>query len=133
MIDSHHHLWRFSEDEDDWIDRPMGAFRRDFAIDDLSRTIAPTDVTRTIAIQARQTVAETKWLLDTAEGAGPGTGVVGWLPLSSPDVGALLEQFSSRPTLVGLSHIIQDEPDDDFILGSDFNAGVTRLRDFELA
>jgi len=35
-IDAHHHLWRYSATEYEWIDDRMAALRRDFLPADLS-------------------------------------------------------------------------------------------------
>jgi L-fuconolactonase len=83
-------------------------------------------------VQARQSVQETEWLLDLAEEHAFLKGVVGWVPLASPDVRTTLESLLERPKLKGVRHVIQDEPDDHFILRNDFNAGVSALVDFGL-
>jgi len=58
--------------------------------------------------------------------------VVGWADLRSPDLDSQLRQFAARKKLVGIRHIVQDEPDDDFILREDFRRGIARLAEFGL-
>jgi L-fuconolactonase len=60
-------------------------------------------------------------------------GVVGWIDLCSPDVEAHLERFARHPRLKGIRHLIQDEPDDGYILRPDFRTGVSLLKDYNLA
>jgi L-fuconolactonase len=62
-IDAHHHLWRYTSDEYEWIDDSMAALRRDFLLDDLRAELRLADVAATVAVQAKQTIEETRWLL----------------------------------------------------------------------
>jgi L-fuconolactonase len=84
-------------------------------------------------VQARQTIAETSWLLDLAEQDDFIRGVVGWVPLTSDAVRADLELFTDRPKLKAVRHVLQDEPDENYVLRPDFNRGVRLLREFGLA
>jgi len=83
-------------------------------------------------VQARQNIVETEFLLEIASSQSLVRGVVGWLPLCSPDVDSTIERFSTDPKFKGVRHVLQDEPDDFFMLRDDFNRGVARLIDFGL-
>jgi L-fuconolactonase len=85
-----------------------------------------------VAVQVRQSLEETRWLLELADRHDFIRGVVGWLDLRSPDVDSHLRQFAGRKKLVGVRHIVQDEPDDNFMLRTDFRRGIARLREFGL-
>lgn len=124
ILDAHHHLWRYSREEYGWISAEMDALARDFTVADLRTTAARCGVTASIAVQARQTVEETDWLLDMADRDDFLRGVVGWAPLAAADVGATLDRWAGRAKLRGLRHVVQDEPDDAFLLREDFNRGV---------
>jgi L-fuconolactonase len=128
VIDAHHHLWRYTPEAYPWIAANMAALRRDFLITDLRPLMATTGVTGLVAVQAQQDVEETRWLLDVADTADDILAVVGWVPLIDRDVDGLLEELAVRPKLRGVRHVLQDEPDDDYMLREDFNAGVSRLR-----
>lgn len=126
-IDSHHHLWQYSELEFGWISDQMQPLRRDFLVSDLTAELAAAGVQGTVAVQARQSLEETRWLLQCA-GECPGIrGVVGWAPLASPDFERELEELVTHPRLKGLRHVLQDEPDDRFMLGDGFNRGIEAL------
>jgi len=115
VIDSHRHFWHYNDVEFGWI--ADACLRRDFL---------PTDCGRMdscIAVQARQCVEETHWLLDLADRHDFIKGVVGWLPIAAPNFPRMLEEFLAEK-LVGLRHVVQDEPDDGFILRPDFVRGV---------
>ena len=127
QIDAHHHLWEYSQREYGWIAAGMDAIARDFAPEDLRGELRASGFDGSIAVQARQSVEETEWLLNLADDSEYIEGVVGWAPLASRDLDALLERWQAREKLKGLRHVIQDEADDEFILRPDFNAGIARL------
>src|SRR5208337_4632929 len=85
-----------------------------------------------IAVQARQTLEETSWLLRLADDFDFIRGVVGWAPLAGPEFPAIIERLQESEKLKGLRHVIQDEPDDDFTHRPDFNAGVALLKSYGL-
>jgi len=59
VIDAHHHLWRYSAIEYEWIDDRMAALRRDFLPADFIDELASADIDGAVTIQARQTLEET--------------------------------------------------------------------------
>jgi len=131
-IDAHHHLWRYAKEEYGWISDDMGALARDFLPEDLRRELSVSGIHCSIAVQARQTLEETSWLLRLADGCDFIRGVVGWAPLAGPEFPAVIERLQESEKLKGLRHVIQDEPDDDFMHRPDFNAGVALLKQFGL-
>lgn len=128
-VDSHHHFWHYNQANYGWINDDMANLRRDFLPENLQVEIAKAKIDQVISVQARQSLAETDWLLDLANQHDYIAGVIGWLPLAAPELPALLETYRRHPKLKALRHVIQDEADDHFILGKAFNAGVDRLRD----
>jgi L-fuconolactonase len=133
LIDAHHHLWKHNDRDYEWMnDVRLGALRRDFLTQDLMEATRESDVHGTVAVQARQSIVETEFLLDIAAGHPIVRAVVGWLPLCSPDVESAIERFSTNPKFKGVRHVLQDEPDDLFMLRDDFNSGVARLKGFGL-
>jgi L-fuconolactonase len=131
-IDSHQHFWRYNASEYGWIDDSMSALRRDFLPDDARREMDRAGVNACIAVQARQTLEETRWLLELADAHPFIAGVVGWIDLQADDVAAQLEPFAGHPKLVGVRHIVQGEPDDRFMLRSAFCRGISYLEDLNL-
>ena len=132
-IDAHQHFWIYHRNEYEWIDDSMAALRRDFLPHDLKPELDGAGFLGSVAVQARQTLEETRWLLELAEGSPSVLGVVGWVDLRSPEVGAQLKRFAANPKLVGVRHIVQSEPDDRFLLQTDFLRGISLLEDFDLA
>jgi L-fuconolactonase len=126
-IDAHHHLWRYSPEEYGWIDESLLPLRQDFLPDQLAQELASSHVDGTVAVQARQTVEETEWLLQLAgEPTSTIRGVVGWLPIAEPNFPQLLDRFSAFPALRGLRHVVQAEPRG-FFDEPAFNRGIARL------
>jgi L-fuconolactonase len=131
-IDSHVHFWRYNAAEYEWIDDSMAALRRDFLPSDAKREMDRAGIDACVAVQARQTLEETRWLLELAGSAPFIAAVVGWVDLQADDVAAQLEQFAAHPKLVGVRHIVQSEPDPRFLLRPAFCRGVSLLEGFDL-
>jgi L-fuconolactonase len=126
-IDAHHHLWRYNKQDYDWIGAGMQAIARDFLPNDLRGEIASCGIGATVVVQARQSLAETEWLLATATQSDFIPAVVGWAPVCAASFPATLERLGANRKLKGLRHVIQSEPDDQFILRADFNEGIKTL------
>lgn len=131
-IDAHHHLWRYTEEEYAWIADDMRALARDFVPEDLRPELLASGIQGSIAVQARQTLEETTWLLRLADEFDFIRGVVGWAPLARPEFPAVIERLQDSEKLKGLRHVIQDEPDENFMHRPDFNSGVALLRQYGL-
>ncbi len=125
-IDAHQHFWHYKPEEFPWLQGDLECLRGDYRIEDLAFEMSCANVSGTVAVQARQTEAETAWLLELAAAREEVLGVVGWLPLSADDFSARLERFAGEPLLKGLRHIVQAEPDG-FLSGAGFERGIRRL------
>jgi L-fuconolactonase len=132
-IDAHQHFWTYRAEEYGWIDDSMAALRRDFLPADAKREMTRAGVDRCVAVQARQSVEETQWLLLLADTHPHIAGVVGWFDLQSADVWADLDRLAAHPKLVGARHIVQSEADDRFLLRPAFCRGMAQLEAFGLA
>lgn len=130
-IDAHHHFWKYDPSEYGWIDDSMAVLRRDYLPRDLQGEIAAAGVDGVISVQARQSLDETRWLCELAAENHFIQGVVGWVPLVE-DVKAHLETLAHCHSLKAVRHVVQDEPDDQFLMRDDFNRGIDALGDFWL-
>lgn len=131
-IDAHQHFWQYTPEEYGWISAEMAILQKDHLPTDLSVLTKPVEIDGTIAVQARQTLAETEWLLKLADEHPLIKGVVGWVDLGSPDAHAQLERFSAHPKFCGVRHVLQDEPDNRFMLQDRFVQGIKLLAQFNL-
>lgn len=130
-VDAHQHFWRYEPSEYAWIDESMGALRRDFLPEDLQPELARAGVDLSIAVQARQTTAETDALLAYADAHPFVAGVVGWVDLQSTSVTRDLERLGSHRALLGVRHVVQSEPAG-FMRSAEFRRGLGQLAAFGL-
>lgn len=130
-IDAHQHFWHYDPAEYGWIDESLSALRRDFLPADVEGDMTAAGVHASIAVQARQTPEETRWLLELADRQPIIAGVVGWVDLQAPRVEEDLERLSRHPRLVGIRHIVQGEPDG-FLERPAFRRGVACLERYGL-
>jgi L-fuconolactonase len=126
-VDAHHHLWRYTAAEYGWIDDAMAALRRNFLPGELELEARAAGVQATVAVQARQTLEETEWLLELAEASELIRGVVGWAPIAEAGFAAVLERLQARPKLKGLRHVVQAEATG-FLDDAAFNRGMAALQ-----
>jgi L-fuconolactonase len=131
-LDAHQHFWHYSPTEYTWITDNLGSLKHDFLPHDLEPLLAGIGFDGCIAVQARQNLEETRWLLELAEQHAFIKGVVGWVDLRSDRLAVQLERFASHPKLVGVRHVVHDEADDNFMLGAAFRRGIAQLLDFNL-
>ena len=110
----------------------MQILRRDYLPAELESQFAALGFDGTIAVQARQSVEETAWLLQLAEEHDFIKGVVGWVDVRSHLLREQLAQFGNHPKLVGVRHVVHDEPEDDFMLRPEFRRGIAQLHEFDL-
>ncbi len=132
-IDAHQHFWHYTAEEYAWIDDTMPILRRDFLPADLQAATEGCGIDGVVTVQARQTMKETHWLLDLASRNEFIRGVVGWCPLLDPRLRDILEPLSKNEKLKAVRHVLQDEPDERYVLRDDFNLGVSQLKEFDLA
>jgi L-fuconolactonase len=131
-IDSHQHFWLYSPAEHTWMSDEMGGLKRDFLPEDLQPLLQSSGFDGCIAVQARQTLEETRWLLELADKHAFIKGVVGCVDLRSTDLPNQLETFAAYPKFVGVRHMVQDEPDDEFVLRAEFINGIAQLKQYDL-
>ncbi len=131
-IDTHQHFWMYSPQQYPWIAPHMEALQRNFLPPDLEPLLAREGIDGTVAIQARQTLEESRWLLELADHFPFIRGVVGWVDLCDPGVEAQLETLVRHPKFRGVRHIVHDEPDDQFMMRPDFRRGIGLLQSYGL-
>jgi L-fuconolactonase len=131
-IDSHQHFWKYDAREYGWIDDSMELLRRDFMPEDLEPHLERNGFDGCVAVQARQTLQETRSLLELAGRHPFIKAVVGWVDLRSPELRPQLESLCRDSKLAGIRHIVQSEPYDRFLMRSDFLRGIAMLEEFDL-
>jgi L-fuconolactonase len=132
-IDAHQHFWQYSAKEFTWITEDMSMIKRNFLPQDILPELQKADYHGCIAVQTAQTEEETRFLLSEAEAHSFVKGVVGWVDLQSIQVEDRLAVFGSSGRLVGVRHIVQSEPDEQFLLRPTFQNGIKALEKHNLA
>ncbi len=129
IIDAHQHFWNYDPVAHSWIDDSMALLKQNFGPEELISAGKPEGVVGSIAVQADQSDLETDFLLGLAAEYDFIKGVVGWVDIRSEDLTEKLSGISNKK-LAGFRHVIQDEPDVNFILQRDFQRGIGLLEQF---
>jgi L-fuconolactonase len=129
IIDAHQHFWQYDPRRHGWITDSMSVLKRDFLPADLTRELQHSGVIGTIAVQAETSLRETEFLLELARASENILGVVGWIDLTSADIIEQLRLFAGRTKLCGFRHMVQDEPDDRYLLREDVLRGIRAIGD----
>jgi len=128
IIDTHQHFWRIGQFGYTWMRGECSRLRENRLPEHLKAHLDACGVAGTVAVQADQSVGETHFLLDLAARHDFILGVVGWVDLTDPDIGAVLERSSrDNPALKGIRHVVHDEPDDDWIVREDVLRGLREV------
>jgi L-fuconolactonase len=130
VIDAHQHYWQLSKPFDyEWLKSPQHeTICRDFLPSDLRPHLDATGVNKTVFVQTQHNLDEPRWVLELAEQNDFIAGVVGWVDLASEQCEDQLLQVKENPKFVGIRHVTQDEPDDNFIIRDDILRGLRVLQ-----
>ncbi len=135
VVDAHQHFWTYGTYQTSWMEVPPYAgdpsfrpLRRSFGPDDLMPELKAAGVHRTVTIEASDDLAENAMLLANARAHDWIAGVVGWAPLTDPiELERTIDVQTDEPALVGIRHLINVEPDPDWILRPDVLNGLRVL------
>ncbi|MEI6945928.1 amidohydrolase family protein [Paraflavisolibacter sp. H34] len=126
-IDAHQHFWIFDPVRDSWINDEMSVIQSDFLPADLQPVLQQAGIDGCVAVQADQTEAQNDFLLELAEKNDFIKGVVGWVDLQAPNIDERLAYYSNTSKMKGFRHVLQGEPQRDFMLRPAFKHGISRL------
>lgn len=129
-IDSHQHFWKYHPVKDAWITDEMKILQRDYLPENLQPLLQHNNIDGCVAVQADQSEAETEFLLQLAKENDFIKAVIGWVDLRADNLEERLNYFSKNKKLKGFRHIVQAEPQDDFLLRDDFCRGIKKLADY---
>src|ERR1041384_7910386 len=127
MIDSHQHFWQRSHFDYPWMTSDLGVLYRDYLPNDLAPILERNGVEQTVLVQASNSVAESRWLLELADANSFIAGVVGWVDLMSVEVEAQLDELCAHPTFKGVRHLVESEPEDDWLIRPAVLSGLKKL------
>src|SRR5258706_11142253 len=126
-IDAHQHFWDLRRFDYAWMPPEPSVLRQNFLPDLLERILARNRFEGSVLVQANTILAETRWLLDLAEANEFIRAVMGWVDLTDPQVGAVLDELQKRPKFKGVRHPVHDEADDNWLMRDDVLSGLAEL------
>jgi L-fucono-1,5-lactonase len=115
IIDSHQHFWQVGRFDYPWMSAEVTTLYRDYLPDRLAPMLKANGVRRTVLVQASNSLAETRWLLELAGHHTFIAGVVGWVDLTSQRVEEQLAEFVGHPKFKGVRHLVESEAADDWL------------------
>ena len=131
-VDAHQHFWSYNESDYVWMGEGMDILRHDHTPEDLAPLLRDAGVAGTVAVQARQMVQETEYLLALSHQYDWIHGVVGWLDFKSGNLEADLERYSGDDKLKGLRELIHDMPDPEYAVSRQHTEAIRRLGSYNL-
>ena len=128
IVDAHQHFWQVGRFDYPWMTSDLGILYRNYLPSDV-----PGGVDQIVVVQASNSVAESRWLLQLADEYRFIAGVVGWVDLASTDVDEQLGELTPRPKFKGVRHLVESEPADDWLVQPAVISGLQRLSEYGLS
>jgi L-fuconolactonase len=115
IVDSHQHFWQVGRFDYPWMTPEVEVLCRDYLPPALAPMLERNEVSKTILVQASNSLEETRWLLKLAEQNSFIAGVVGWVDLTADGFVDQLDEFTAHPRFKGVRHLVESEPQDDWL------------------
>jgi L-fuconolactonase len=130
-IDAHQHFWHPARGDYGWLtaDSPICS---PFGPADLEKHLSECGIDGTVLVQAAPTLQETEYLLGIADATPFVRGVVGWIDFEEPAQRRHLERLAAHPKFVGVRPMIQDLPDDGWMMREDIAWAFRAIRQLDL-
>jgi L-fuconolactonase len=132
QIDAHQHFWQPGRGDYGWMPKDDPILSRPYFPDELWPQLQAAGVQGTVLVQAAPTVAETEYMLGIADATPWVLGVVGWVDFEKPSDLAEVRRLAGHPKFKGVRPMIQDIPDDDWMLRDDVQWGFRAICDLGL-
>ncbi|MEO0383931.1 MAG: amidohydrolase family protein [Pseudomonadota bacterium] len=132
MIDAHQHFWNPARGDYDWMPMDNAILARSYGPADLTPHLKQHGIQATVLVQAAATINETEYMLGLADATPYVAGVVGWIDFEKPDDLAQLRRLAQHPKFLGVRPMIQDIPDDDWMLRTDIQWAFEAVCELDL-
>ncbi len=135
-IDSHFHIWDPDRGDYSWLVGPFSAIRRVFTPADFVASAATANVAAGVLVQTWHSLEETEEFLSLAAANDAIAGVVGWIDLTDPDAGAVLDRLLAGQGghyLKSIRHLVHNEEDADWLGRDDVRRGLRAVAERGLA
>ena len=123
QIDAHHHFWQPTRGDYGWIPEDNDILNRAYGPADIAPHLAAAGIDATILVQAAPSIYETEYMLGIADATQHVAGVTGWVDFENHRHKAELPRLAGHPKLRAVRPMIQDIPDDDWMLRRDVQWG----------
>ncbi|HJX89849.1 MAG TPA: amidohydrolase family protein [Pyrinomonadaceae bacterium] len=127
LVDSHQHFWQVGRFDYPWMSPSVEVLYQDYLPSQLEPILQENGVSRTVLVQASNSVDESHWMLALAGANQFIAGVVGWVDLISPRVDEQLVELTAHPKFKGVRHLVESEPKDDWLVQPEVLRGLNRL------
>ncbi len=127
LIDAHQHFWDIQRFQYPWMPAGESPLRRNFLPHQLAPILERNNFHGSVVVQANTVLEETHWLLELAEQHEFIRGVVGWVDLTDPRLGATLDGLQRHRKFKGVRHLVHDEPDVNWLVREDVLRGLSEL------
>lgn len=132
MVDAHHHFWNPARGDYGWMPPDDPVLSRSYGPADLAADLHATGVQQTILVQAAPTTEETEYLLGIADATPHVAGVVGWIDFEDSSQRKTLERLANHPKFKGVRPMIQDLPDNTWMLRDDIQWAYKAIVELDL-
>lgn len=132
-LDAHQHFWRLARGDYRWLAPSLAPLYRDFEPAELAPQLAAAGLNASIAVQAADSAAETRFLLELAHATPFVAGVVGWVDLAAPDAVRAIESLAEDALVLGLRPMLQDLPDERWLLRAELAPALDALESAQLS
>jgi L-fucono-1,5-lactonase len=133
IVDSHQHFWQVGRFDYPWMSSSIEVLYRDYLPAQLKPLLDQNGVSKTVLVQASNSIEESQWLLGLADANPFIAGVVGWVDLKNTEVDRQLDQLTVHPKFKGVRHLVESEPEDDWLIQLDVLHGLQRLSAYGLS
>ncbi len=131
-IDAHQHFWNPARGDYGWMPKDNPTLSRVYDPSHLAPELAAHGIDMTVLVQAAPTLHESEYLLGVADATPHVAAVVGWVDFETPADAKELKRLANHPKFVGVRPMIQDIPDDDWMLRDDVQWGFRAVAELGL-
>ncbi|UKE46976.1 amidohydrolase family protein [Xanthomonas cerealis] len=135
VVDAHVHFWQLARGDYHWLKPELTVLYRDFVPEDLVATLDAHGVAAIVAMQAAQTEAESRYLLQLARAQPRIAGVIGWIDFEAGDAAARIAALCAEGDglLKGLRPMVQDLADPQWLARPQLDPAFDALLRHDLA
>lgn len=132
QIDAHHHFWNPARGDYGWMPEDNDVLFRPYGPTDIAPHLAAAGISHTVLVQAAPSVEESEYLLGIADATKHVCAVTGWVDFETPAHRSQLERLAAHSKFKAVRPMIQDIPDDDWMLRDDVQWGFQAVADLGL-